>query len=219
MVTEKSDVEIKIDKLKSRIKHTSSVRFESARRVRTDYDVAQLTVIILSLWAILIAYIISKKLVPPTNHYIELFDAAGVILPVFIVVFSLVEGGQNYLRSYQLEMSARNLREMSDQLYTASAPAGLTQRNQIAIFNQFSQKYSDSLERSPVNHDNLDHFQQHYSNIRKDSDRWSKNWCEFTIYLFCVWLRAQFKRILYIFFWIAPFGLFQIAHLEFFPML
>jgi SMODS and SLOG-associating 2TM effector domain family 5 len=217
METNKSDVEIKIEKLKSRIKHTSSVRFESARRVRTDYDVAQLTVIILSLWAIFIAYILSKKLVPESNRYIELFDAAGVILPVFIVVFSLIEGGQNYLRSYQLEMSARNLREMSDQLYTASAPVSLDSIQRIEIFNQFSQKYSDSLERSPVNHDNLDHFQQHYSNVRKDSKRWSLRWCEFSIYLFCVWLRAQFKRILYIFFWIAPVGLFKISHLPFMP--
>jgi hypothetical protein len=88
-----ASVREKVDKLFARIKNTSSVRFHASRRVRMDYKIAQLTVVFLSLWAILISYLLASALGKQEHLDVPILSAAGVILPVFIVVFSLIENG------------------------------------------------------------------------------------------------------------------------------
>jgi SMODS and SLOG-associating 2TM effector domain family 5 len=202
------EVLAKLESLRLRIKNTSSVRFDAARRVRSDYKIAQLTVVFLSLWAITISYILASELAEHLKIDVKLFTGVGVILPVFIVVFSLIEGGENYLRAYQLEYNARQLRELADQLYTSSAVTGLDANQLLKVFEEFSEKYSDSLERSPINHDDVDHYHRIYSKSLeslgfKQWDWWA---CKFRLML--VWCEMRFKKFLYVAFWFLPLVLF-----------
>lgn len=202
------DVSAKLESLRLRIKNTSSVRFDAARRVRSDYKIAQLTVVLLSLWSITISYILSSGQADQFGIDVKLFTAAGVILPVFIVVFSLIEGGENYLRAYQLEYNARQLRELADQLYTSSAVTGLNPNDLLNVFKEFSQKYSDSLERSPINHDDVDHYHRVYSKAIEYLNPCQLSWWSGNISLIIVWIEMRFKKLLYIAFWFLPLILF-----------
>ena len=92
-------IDKKLDKLGARIKNTSTVRFAASKRIRFNYAMANWTVIFLSLWAILISYFSASKMSGPFHLNSAAFDIAGLMLPVFIVVFSLVEGGENLVRA------------------------------------------------------------------------------------------------------------------------
>ena len=105
----------KIDKLKHRIKNTFSTRFAAAKRVKFNYSLANLTIIVLSLWAIAISFVLTGSYITMSEVGRKSLEMAGVLLPVFVVVFSLMEGGDNYLRGYLLELNARQLRELSDE--------------------------------------------------------------------------------------------------------
>lgn len=220
-ITPSSAIKQQFEDLRQRIKHTSSVRFYASRRVQSDYKIAQLTVVILSLWTILISYLLSNSMAKNLNFNIELLTAVGVILPVFIVVFSLLENEESYLRSHKLEISARQLRELADQLYTAAAVKDLSADNILIVYDGFSQRYSDCLERWPVNHENIDHYRK----LSRDS--WKKSKYESNesikinlksifvfikkvmIYLYFISI-AQTKRMLYIFSWFTPISVFYL---------
>jgi hypothetical protein len=135
---------------------------------------------------------------------IPILTGAGVILPVFIVVFSLLENGEAFLRSHQLEANARQLRELSDQLYTAAAVQGQDANELLVVYSEYSERYSDCLERTPVNHDDVDHYYRVYSlaldlgnlAIIQKTHAWRR--------LMLVRVSIYFKRALYIIFWFAP---------------
>lgn len=209
---DRTDVRGKVEGLRLRIKNTSSVRFYSSKRVKSNYYISQLTVVILSLWAIVISYSLATNLASDYRLDIHLLTGIGVILPVFIVVFSLLENGETFLRSYQLEANARQLRELADQLYTSSAVKGLQPNELLKVYDEFSQRYSDSLERTQVNHDDVDHFQRIYHlDLKRDNIK--KFECaRLQILVFRNWCRIQFKRALYIAFWFAPILLFSLRH-------
>ncbi len=202
------EVIVKLESLRLRMKNTSSVRFNAARRVRSDYKIAQLTVVFLSLWAITISYILATDLATHLNIDIEIFTGVGVILPVFIVVFSLIESGESYLRAHQLEYNARQLRELADQLYTSSAVTGLNADQLLNVFEQFSQKYSDSLERTPINHDDVDHFHRDYTKKIETLNPRQLGWWACKFNLLIVGFEIRYKKILYIAFWFLPIILF-----------
>jgi len=194
----------KLDRLRLRIKNTSSVRFYASRRVRTNYRIAQLTVVILSLWAIFISYILASKLADALLMNTEILTAVGVILPVFIVVFSLLENGEVFLRAHQLEHNARQLRELSDQLYTSAAVKGLDPNALLHVYDTFSQRYSDCLERTPINHDDIDHFQRMIRNELAAVELSWTRYFQLQLQLIPVSWKIHYRRVLYVGFWVLP---------------
>lgn len=202
------DIEIKIKKLRSRIKNTSSVRFAASKRIKFNYSIANLTVIVLSLWAIFISYILTSDLVTQWNVNVDAWEAAGIVLPVFIVVFSLIEGGETFLRAHLLELNARLLRELGDELFGEAARIDGDPAQRAELFKKYSRKYNDILERSPINHDDVDHWSRHYSRCRHDSKEFSVRWFYFTAIIAFVWMRRQGQRALYFSLWVLPIALF-----------
>jgi len=197
------DLVEELEKLRARIKYTSSVRFNASRRVRSDYYVAQLTVVILSLWSIFISYILAMRLAEHWYLDTESLTAVGVILPVFIVVFSLIERGDSFLRAHQLEYNARQLRELSDQLFTASKVSKTDADEDRGIYADFIKRYNDIIERASVDHDDIDHFRQLYERKpQDDSTIISYPFSRFRIIK--VLAKTYFKRGLYILFWFLP---------------
>src|SRR5262249_1815200 len=103
MLMAEDPIDQHVAQLRERIKTTSTVGLNAGRRVRLNYKIANLTVVVLSLWAILIAFVpIFPGLAQQFGINEVRWQAAGVILPVFIVVFSLIEGGDSFLRAHQL---------------------------------------------------------------------------------------------------------------------
>ena len=174
-------IELKILKLRSRIKNTSSVRFGASKRIKFNYSIANLTVIILSLWAIFISYVLSSDLAQVWQIDVPVWEAVGIMLPVFIVVFSLIEGGETFLRAHLLELNARQLRELGDILFGESAKTDDNPEYRAELFERFSQRYNDILERSPINHDDVDHWSKHYAHLRSSHEDFSWRWLYFSL--------------------------------------
>lgn len=222
------EVLAKLKKLQIRIKNTSSVRFSASKRIRFDYKLAQLTIVILSLWSITISFLIAMNNMPKLGLQRDVLEPIGILLPVFIVAFSLIENGETYLRGHQLEMCARQLRELGDKLYTEIELNYLSVKKLIEVYNSFSQTYNDILERSPANHDDIDHWARKYSadrdaaRHRLDSTILQGGYISSLLndarisYIrnFVIWLaifvRRQFKRIFYIGLWAVPLTAFFI---------
>lgn len=202
-ITEET-IDNKLKKLGSRIKNTSTVRFAASKRVRFNYSLANLTVVILSLWAIFYAYFLATPMKDLPHINLPIIEASGVILPVFIVVFSLVEGGENLVRAYLMELNARQLRELGDELFTATAALDHDMSAKVASFETFSRRYNDILERSPVNHDDIDHWGRHFAKVRKGAKEFSWHWFYYLLIVILVWLRRQAVRFLYLILWLLP---------------
>jgi hypothetical protein len=196
----------KLDKLQYRIKNTSSTRFSASKRVRFNYDLGALTIIILSLWAIYISIILGGNFVVMVDGTRKLVEVTGILLPVFIVVFSLVEGGNNYLRSHQLELNARQLRELADELAgeVTKEEHTATTDSRAALFEKFSKKYNDILERSPINHDEIDHWSRHYVALRNDQPMFRGMWWLYSALVVAIWARRQAQRVVYLALWFIP---------------
>jgi hypothetical protein len=197
-------IDNKLRKLGHRIKNTSTVRFVASKRVRFNYGLANLTVVILSLWAIFFAYFLASGLKNLPSINLPVIEAAGIILPVFIVVFSLVEGGENLVRAYLMELNARQLRELGDDLFAATANLDHDAQKKVASFETFSKRYNDILERSPINHDDVDHWSRYFARRRKDVPEFSWRWWYYLLVVLFVWSRRQGVRVLYLVLWLLP---------------
>ncbi len=199
-------IDHKLKKLGGRIKNTSTVRFAASKRIRFNYALANLTVVVLSLWSILISYAITANLISSFNLNRSAVETSGLILPVFIVVFSLIEGGENLVRAHLMELNARQLRELSDKYFShlASHFADDADHEKIKIFEQYSKEYNDILERSPINHDDIDHWGRYFARKRKDTKEFSFRWYYYLVIVVGVWIRRQTNRILYFILWLSP---------------
>lgn len=233
MSVENEPLELKITKLGARIKNTSTVRFASSKRIRFNHTMANVTVVCLSLWSIFISFALTSTLSERIAHNRETLEVVGVILPVFIVVFSLIESGENLVRAHLLELNARQLRELGDNLFSAHVRAKNKEKEKnesdlVDVFEKFSKEYNDVLERSPVNHDDIDHLGKHYLAERaryikdfkkstKVNDKPSISKFDFLmkniffrIIIFAIWIRRQFIRVTYISLWFIPIVFFLV---------
>lgn len=201
-------LEKKLVKLQTRIKNTSSVRFSAAKRVRFNYNLAQLTVVMLSLWAIVISTTLAFEVDELFNFPPRVVQLVGILLPVGIVTFNLIENGEVYLRSAYLEMNARQLRELSDQLYVAIEEAKGNATDSLKVYGDYSQRYNDILERSPINHDDIDHWSRKYVRDRQNSKNFSSDYWKYLTLNGVFIVRRQAKRLIYVTLWILPAFLF-----------
>jgi SMODS and SLOG-associating 2TM effector domain family 5 len=207
-------IDKKLQKLGARIKNTSTVRFAASKRLRFNYGMANLTVVILSLWSIFISYTLLSPLTESLRFDKAIIEAAGLLLPVFIVVFSLIEGGENLVRAHLMELNARQLRELGDKFFSALSKnhidPGKVTAHRMDVFEKYSKEYNDILERSPVNHDDIDHWGRHFALKRKESKEYQWDWWYYLFIVLAVWVRRQSLRILYLSFWCAPIILFTL---------
>ena len=210
-LTKEQEISAKLRKLQGRIKNTSSVRFAASKRVRFNYNIAQLTIVALSIWAIIISTTLAfdvQGIFSIKERYVELI---GILLPVCIVAFSLIENGEVYLRSAFLEINARQLRELSDQLFVAIEKADGDLSAKIEVFSSYSQKYNDILERSPINHDDVDHYTKKYEREREKYGMLTIEFWLLAISSLFVTCRRQVRRVLYITLWLMPLLLFNFS--------
>lgn len=170
---------------------------------------AQLTVVVLSLWSITISTALTFRTIQIFALPEQIVQLVGILLPVGIVVFSLIENGETYLRSNLLEINARHLRELSDQLYADISRNKGDVNNSLLVFEEYSKNYNDILERSPVNHDDIDHWTKKYIREREHLPHLSHQWSYFTFVSLLLWARRQVKRVIFFLFWIGPILLFK----------
>lgn len=204
MDSDDDPIETKIKKLGYRVKNTSTVRFAGSKRIRFNYSMANLTVIVLSLWAIFISYMLASSLSDAISINKPVMEAVGVVLPVFIVVFSLIEGGENLVRAHLMELNARQLRELGDKLFSVYSKAKMEGGDLVAVFEEYSHKYNDTLERSPINHDDIDHWGRYFAGRRRNQKEFTWPWLYYFFLIGLVWMRRQVSRLIYISLWLLP---------------
>jgi len=214
-------------RLESRIREVANIRFSASRRVHFNYVIAKLTVVILSLWAIFITVVVSLS-----NDYESMDDVpftlsiASVLIPVFVVIFSLIEGGEQYLKGHNLNIVARKLREFSDDILADTEFQDIKNINWERKFKEYYKEYNDILERHNVDHDDVDYLRQKFIEKRDKYSPQSKEkrmfgqyrpnmkgggqsdfglWVYFLLLTWLIWLRRQAQRFLYISSWFLPF--------------
>lgn len=152
---------------------------------------------------------------------------ASVLIPVFVVIFSLIEGGEQYLRAHNLNVVARKLRELADDVRSDKQFQDTNNNDWESKFACYYKKYNNILERHNVDHDDVDHLRQkfiekrdRYSFVLKEKkigagaatdnggDPSIHLWVYFLLLTWMVWLRRQAQRILYMSSWFLPFLLF-----------
>tara|TARA_R110000868_G_scaffold250339_2_gene506844 strand:+ start:1128 stop:1766 length:639 start_codon:yes stop_codon:yes gene_type:complete len=201
-----------IEELRSKVGALVRVRFEAARRVRFNYILGKLTVVILSLWAIFISYALTSDIGSVLSFDVEYVKAAGIMLPVFVVIFSLIEGGENLLHAHALDQNARRLRELYYKIEGAILSASANNIDLIAAYEKYSHEYNNVLERSPVNHGTVDYESDKYGKYGSDrlnATRWSGEWIYLILMSAYLWFRRQAQRVLYMLLWFVPVLLFD----------
>lgn len=206
VVTPEVYITRKLFQLQDRIKNTAYTRFAAARRVRFNYDLGGVTIVVLSLWAIAISTVLASNSVEMSEITKKHMEFTGVILPVFIVIFSLMEGGNNFLRSYQLEANARQLRELTDEVAGEGTRARIDPDTEFMakLFEKNSKKYNDVLERSPINHDDIDYLAEHHKNLSNDKSLNGRARAGHHSMRLALWCRRQCQRLMYLVFWVIP---------------
>ncbi|MCW3836880.1 SLATT domain-containing protein [Sphingomonas canadensis] len=194
----------KIWQIQERMRITSSCRFSASKRIRFDWNLAQLTVVVLSLWSIAISYLLLPGSLDISGDIRIKFQSIGILLPVFIVAFSLIERGENYVRSYQLDNSARQLREIGDDLTAAVIEANSREDHLLDALKTYSSRYNHSLERCPVSHDDIDYWLVLFTDI-VSGHRYAKWYRAYALVAVLILItRKQMKRTFYISLWLAP---------------
>lgn len=206
------DLRNKAEYLLFRIKNTATIRFSASRRQMFNFMMGKLTIVILSVWAILISFLATTEYFDFSETQKQMQIVIGLILPVFIVLFSFIEGGENFLKAHQFEMNARALRELADEYYAEmdgaiAQPSDKSDGALRDVLHRYYIKYNDTLERSPVNHDEVDYYGAKYSRLRRDAPNkgiWAINFGVCAL----VWGRRQIQRIAYAALWVLPSLLF-----------
>jgi hypothetical protein len=79
-------------------------------------------------------------------------------------------------------------------LYAASGAHGINDEALLNVYKDYSSRYSDFLERCPVNHDEIDYFHRLYRRTLKRMDLSRKRRFMIRAGILRVWIQTYFKR-------------------------
>jgi hypothetical protein len=157
LMSNKDDIDAYAKSLDDRIWITKGSRFNAARRLNNKYQFSITSISILSIYGIsipIIQGIVDYSECPRIN---EIYTAVSIILSIFILVLSLLEGSKNYqVRAERLYNNAVTLSSLyRDFEYLkeceSSAPEFPKKLHEI------SNKYEKLIRECPDNHEQEDY--------------------------------------------------------------
>jgi hypothetical protein len=164
---------------------TKHCRYNAAYRLRRRHHLSIYSITILSI------YVLSLTLFQKygfLTEYRDVYELLSMLLAVFILVLSLLEGSRNYmLSSEKLFLCGNEIRDLLDELKKYSAKTECD----IKGIEETSKKYSNVLRACGENHETIDrdfHKAQNVSDFKEMNLPWS------------VWYKIQFYFSLYWFY-------------------
>jgi hypothetical protein len=157
---EQSDHEVLDQALKDfrrSVEITRDVRFQANLRLSRRQRSSAYIVSILSLYVIALSLI--PNIVTLNQFQSQLLLACSVVLSVFVIFTSLIDGSQNFFHQGELlHQCARKIATVHHRLKTidiASDPEAA--KNQLV---ELEKKYQEALDECPINHDNVDFYRE-----------------------------------------------------------
>lgn len=143
--------------LRRRIWITKGSRFNAARRLNNKYQFSLSSISILSVYGIAIPFIQNIVNNPQCQKVNDIYNAISVILSVFTLVISLLEGAKNYqLRAEKLHSNAVELSTLNRELeYLIVSKSG--KADFIQEIGNVSARYEKLIKDCPENHEPEDY--------------------------------------------------------------
>jgi hypothetical protein len=186
-----SDLDTFALSLRRRIWITKGSRFNAARRLNNKYQFSLSSISILSVYGIAIPFIQNIVSNPRCQKVNDIYNAISVILSVFTLVISLLEGAKNYqlraekLHSNAVELSTLN-RELEYLIVSKSASPDF-----VKEIGNISTRYEQLIKDCPENHEPEDYTLFMVQNRKDFNLSWFTEWF-IRIKLICLdyWLYA-----------------------------
>lgn len=152
-----SDLNAYSSSVNTRIWKTKGSRFNAARRLNKKYQFSLNSISILSIYGIAIPIFQSIVKNPNCQEINDIYNAISLILSVFTLVISLLEGAKNYqIRAEKLHKNPVELsklqRELEYVMVSQLADADFRQK-----VGDISGKYEELIKECPENHEPEDY--------------------------------------------------------------
>ena len=146
-----------VDDFKRSVEITRDVRFQANLRLSRRQRASSYIVSLLSLYVIGLSLIPNVMLLQQYQNQILL--ACSIILSVFVIFTSLIDGSQNFYHQGELlHQCARKIASINHRLKNIDVkadPAGAMQK-----LEQLQKEYQSALDDCPTNHDNVDFYKE-----------------------------------------------------------
>jgi hypothetical protein len=152
-----SDLEEYAKSLKRKMWITNGSRFNAARRLNNKYQFSLSSISILSIYGIGIPLFQSIAKNPQCKEINDIYNAISLILSVFTLVISLLEGAKNYqLRAEKLHKNAIEVSELQQKLeHVMVSQLGDADFHQKV--GDILIKYNEIIKECSENHDSEDY--------------------------------------------------------------
>ncbi len=172
-----------LEKLEKKISTTRECRFNAARRLTNKNQLSLASISFVSVYSIAIAIIQNVFDLSQCQNLNNVYTLLSILLSIFILVVSLLEGANNYqLKADRLHSNALELSTIDREIKCLKI-SNLTEQDYINKLCHLGQEYENIIKICPENHNPLDYdLFKVEENI--DLDWWDKFWRR-------TWLRCQ----------------------------
>ncbi len=163
---------------------TRDVRFLANSRLSKRHRASAYIISMLS------TYVIALSLIPNIFRLEEfqsqLLLACSIVLSVFVIFTSLIDGSQNFFHQGELlHQCARKIANIVLELRTLDPETNTTEAKQK--LQELQKRYRDALDECPVNHDNVDYWREMVNKPNLFRDRFPGRWT----WLLRYWMRFR----------------------------
>jgi SMODS and SLOG-associating 2TM effector domain family 5 len=152
-----NDLKAYLDSLNLRIWKTKGSRFNAARRLNNNYQFSLISISILSIYGIAIPVIQGIVKNPQCQRINDIYNAISLILSVFTLTISLLEGAKNYqIRADKLHNNAIEISTLQREIeYLTLSESGSPEF--IKKLGDMSLRYESLVKSCPENHEPEDY--------------------------------------------------------------
>lgn len=162
-----------IKNFKKSVEITRDVRFQANLRLGIRQRASSYVVSILSLYVIAISLI--PNILELKQFQNQILLAYSVVLSVFVIFTSLIDGAQNfYYQGELLHECARKVATIHHKLKNIDVDADSTLAK--SVLETLQEEYARALDECPINHDNVDFFAEIVRKPHLFPDQYDKKW-------------------------------------------
>lgn len=157
----KSVLEEALKDLKRRVHITKDIRFQASLRLARRQTFSNYIISLFSL------YVIALSLIPNiftlNQQQSQILLSSSIILSVFIIFTSLIDGSRNFY--HQGDLLHQCARKISNIHYEIGKIDTLRDSTGARIeLDKLQKRYQSALNDCPINHENIDYYNQVYRN-------------------------------------------------------
>lgn len=148
-------VKVALEDFKRSVEITRDVRFQANLRLARRQRASSYIVSLLSLYVIALSLI--PNILTLETYQSQILLACSIILSVFVIFTSLIDGSQNFYHQGELlHQCARKVATINHKLKNIDVKANPVVAMQQ--LEQLQQEYQEALDECPTNHDNVDYL-------------------------------------------------------------